>query len=697
MTNRLSLVRNSEFGFLPRAQIPLWLLPIWLRGYFAIVYCLFSFWLSIASASEVIVESESLEYDARTTTYTARGDVKITKDSATVNADEVAYNEKTAEASASGNVLYIDPDVRIKASKAFLNIDKDTGRLTEAEIFYRKENYYIRGKEIEKTSDKEYFLKGATFTTCDAPLQDWCFKGRDIHIILDEKIRATHVTFNVRNLPLFYSPYLTAPLQERKTGLLIPSIGFVETKGLHYEQPFFWAISDNRDMTLTLDIYGRRAFGEGLEYRHIEQSGLRGNYWIYHLRDDKFNTDFWDIKGIFDMREGKFTAFANLNYINSLLYYREYNPYVNSRRAFLDPASYLNLTTGRLFESVAEAKYRFADASLSLNSRYLIDLKDGVDQSTILQRIPEIEYFLYPRRIGPGTFMLSASATNFFREEGPRAQRIDIYPRFTLSSGDRLIITHSIGLRATSYLISPQEIREGLGTSIRTGFDYTVTALMSLKRRYSGFAHVIEPTIDYTFIPSTRSDIPFFDTIELYQKTSRINLSLMNRFISTKGEFLTVRITQSIDTYRGDRPLMPLTIEAAIRGPLTMRGEVSYDTGLGRVEDLNADLSFSVSDLWKETERPAIFRGTLFSLGQRYNRKEDILYYSFGLKGSPLKAIFYEGYFWYDAKTGNTKNMIGKISYQRQCWGITTIVTKSERDYSLSILFNLLGLGTLKI
>lgn len=656
------------------------------------------FCFSIASA-EIIVESEFLEYDARSSTYSARGDVKITRDSATINADEVTYDEKTSEASASGNVLYIDAAVRIKAKKAFLNIDKDTGKLIEAEIFYKKENYHIRGEEIEKTSDKDYLLKDATFTTCEGnvggPLPDWCFKGRDVHIILDEKINAHNVTFNIKGLPIFYSPYLTAPLQERKTGLLIPSIGLVESKGLHYEQPFYWAISDNRDATLSLDIYGKRALGEGIEYRHIERGGLKGNYWIYHLRDDKFKTDFWDMKGIFDRREGNITAFVNLNYINSLLYYREYNPYVNSRRAFLDPASYLNATTGRFFESVAEVKYRLTNASLSLHSRYLIDLKDGVDQSTIPQRLPEISYFLYPRMIGPGTFTLTASATNFFREEGPRGQRIDIYPRFTISSGERLIITHSIGLRATSYLLNRTE--DFSQAPIRTGLDYSVTALMRLKKRYSGFTHIIEPSIDYTFIPSIKSDIPFFDSIELYQKTSRINLSIMNRFISTKREFLTLRITQPIDTYKGDRPLMPLIIEAAIRGPLTMRGELSYDSGLGRVEGLNSDLSFSISDLWADSVRPTIFRDTLLSLGQRYNREEDILYYSFGLKGNPLKTISYEGYFWYDAKTGNTKNIIGKISYQRQCWGITAIVTKGERDYSLSFLFNFLGLGTLKI
>lgn len=635
----------------------------------------------VVSAAEIVVESDILEYDVKTTTYSATGNVKIQKEGVTIKADKITYNEKTGEAFAIGNVLYIDPDVRIRASEAFLNIEEKTGKLAEAEIFYKKDNYHIRGKEIEKTSEKDYILKTATFTTCDAPIPAWCLKGGDVHILVNEKIKAKNVTFNIKNIPILYSPYLTSPLQERKTGLLIPSVGFVESKGLHYEQPFFWAISDNRDATLTLDIYGKRALGEGIEYRHIEQSGLKGNYWIYHLRDDKLKTDFWDIKGLFEKREGNIKAFANLNYINSLLYYREYNPYVNSRSAFLDPASYLNITTGRFLESVAEVKYDAQDSSLSLQSRYLIDLKEGVDQSTIPQSLPEINYSRYPQRIGPVTLTLTASATNFFREEGPKGQRIDIYPRFTYSWGEKVIVTHSLGLRATSYLLNGTE---DFSNSVRTGLDYSFTALMRLQKRYTNFTHIIEPTIEYTYIPALRSDIPFFDALELYQKTSMINLSIMNRFISERGEFLTMRINQPIDTYKGDRPMMPLRIDAAIRGPFNMRGELSYDSGRGSIEDMNSDLSLNISNLF-------------ISLGQRYKRTKDILYYSFGLKWNPLRVLSYEGYFWYDAKAGTTKNIIGKINYQRQCWGITAIMTKRERDYSISLLFNLLGLGTLKI
>lgn len=648
--------------------------------FLSFIFIVLPFLSQIASA-DTVVESDLLEYDANTTTYKATGKVKIIKDDAIINADEVTYNEKTLDVSAEGDVLYLDPDVRIKSSNAFLNFGKKTGKLIDAEIFYKKDNYHIKGKEVERTSEKEYFLKGATFTTCDAPVPAWCFKGRDVHIIVDERLKAKDVTFNIKNLPVFYSPYLTVSLQERKTGLLIPSIGFVESKGFHYEQPFFWAISENRDTTLTLDLYGKRGIGEGLEYRHIEQNGIKGNYWVYHLRDDKLKSDFWDIRGLFDKRESNITAFVNLNYINSLLYYREYNAHVNSRKAFLDPASYLNMTTGRFFESVAEVKYKAMNSSISLQSRYFLDLKEGVDQSTIPQKLPEISYFMYPERIGPITFTLTATATNFLREKDKRGLRVDLYPRFTFSSGNTVIFTHSLGLRATSYSLSNSE--DSLNR-LRTGFDYNLAALIRLQKKYRNLTHIIEPTIDYTFIPSIKSDVPLFDDIELYTKTSRINISVMNRFISRRGEFLTLRITQPYDTYRGDRPLLPLRIEASIKGPFTMRGELSYDPTPGTVEDLNSDLSLDLSNLW-------------VSIGQRYKKTEDILYYSLGLKWNPLKSLSYEGYFWYDAKTGSTKNVIAKINYQKQCWGVTAILTKRERDYSFSLIFNLLGVGTVKI
>jgi len=632
------------------------------------------------------IDSDSLDYDAGTFTYTAKGNVIIRKGPATVQADEMRYNNESSDLTAEGSVVYEDPEVRIKAKKADLNLEDKTGVLYEAEIFSKKDNYHITGYEIEKTGEKEYNLKKASFTTCDAPLPAWCFRGSDVHLIIGDTLKARNVTFDIKGQPVLYSPYISAGLSnERKTGFLMPTVGYVKGKGIHYEQPFFWAISDNRDATLVLDVYSQRGVGQGLEYRFLEPDGSRGNLWAYHLRDDELGKDFWDIRAFYDRdRDAKITGYLNINYINTSEFYREYDPFLMSRgKRFMDPSSYLTVTTGRFFESTGEASFRFDNSRLFLTSRYLVDLKEGVDQSTIAHRLPEVGFFMNPRNIGPVVFSFSSTLSNFRRESGVSGQRLDLHPRFSYSFGSDFIINQSLGLRETAYSLS--DGGDFGRAPHRESFDYAVTAQTRLMKRYSSFIHILEPSLGYTFIPSGESNLPLFDSTELYTKTSRIELSLLNRFMDNRGEFLAVRITQPFDAYRGDRPFLPLKLEAAIRRPVAFRGEVSYDVNTGRVETINSDIHF-------------ILPSTMtLSMGERYNRTGNILFYSVGVNYAFSKALSAATDFWYDGKNGSFKDIIAKAKYQKQCWGVSTIFTKREKDYSISVLFDLLGLGTIKL
>jgi LPS-assembly protein len=642
---------------------------------------------SFAAEESATIDSESLDYNGETSTYTARGHVKIKRGPTTVEADEMTYNDKSSDVTAKGNVIYADPQVNIKAKKADLNIENKTGTLYEAEFLSKKDNFHINGAEIEKIGENEYVLKRASITTCDAPVPDWCFKGSDVDIIVGDRVKARNVTFDIKGQPVFYSPYISAGLNnERKTGLLMPVVGYVSGKGIHYEQPFYWAISDNRDATLVLDVYTKRGVGEGLEYRFIEPDGSKGTFWVYHLKDDDLEKHFWDIRGKYDRdREAPVTGYLNINYINSSEYYREYDPFLTGGgKRITDPASYLTVSSGRFLESTGEAAARFDNSRLFLTSQYLVDLKEGVPQSTILQRLPELGYFMNPRNIGPVVFSLSSTLSNFWRESGTWGQRLDLYPRFSYSAGSDIIVSQSLGLRETAYSLSQSG---DFGASPhRESLDYTISAQTRLIKRYDSFTHIVEPTLAYTFIPNAQSNLPLFDSTELYTKTSTISLSLLNRFMDSQGEFLTVRIRQPVDTYREDHPVLPLQLQVALQRPVSLRGEVSYDVNTGRLESVNSDINFTMPS-----------KKMVLSLGERYNRTGQIHFYTIGMNYEFSKELSAKTSFWYDAKAGNVNDFIATLKYAKQCWNVSMVYTKRDHDYSISVLIDLLGLGSVKL
>jgi LPS-assembly protein len=130
---------------------------------FTIHYSLFT--IHCFAEEQTIITSDTLEYSKDTFTYLAKGNVKVQKADKVIEANEMRYNEQTSDVIALGAVRYNDTDTSFTASRAELNLETETGILYDAEILFKKDNYHISGKEIEKKGEKYYFSPEATFTT----------------------------------------------------------------------------------------------------------------------------------------------------------------------------------------------------------------------------------------------------------------------------------------------------------------------------------------------------------------------------------------------------------------------------------------------------------------------------------------------------------------------------------------------------
>lgn len=623
-------------------------------------YCLM-FTAYCSAEEQTIITSETLEYIKGISTYIAKGNVKVQRADTVIEAEEMRYNEQTSEVIAVGTVRYSDTDTSITASRVELNLEAKTGMLYNAEIFYRKDNYRISGKEIEKKGEKYYSSREATFTTCDTPVPAWCFRGRDINFLIGEMLKARDVSFRIKNVPVLYSPYFRAPiLTERQTGFLMPVIGYSNLRGVNLNVPFFWAISENRDATIIMDIYTKRGIGEGVEYRYIEPKNINGKWWLYHLRDNTLDKNFYELKALHEQRttEG-IGGFLNINLVNEKEFYREFK-------------TNLEVRTNRFLESTGEITLPFSNSRGYLLSQYWIDLKEN--SRPVPQKLPEAGFILNPAKTGHFWFSATTTLSNFWRDEGVYGQRLDIYPRMLHKFGSDVVVLQTLGLRETAY-----SLHKGEDDFLhREAIEYSILAHTRLLKRYGSFTHVLEPSLGYNLITDSES-LPLFDSTELFKKTSMIELSLLNRFLNKSGEFMVIRASQGFDSYLGDRPFLPLRLEIGIKRPVSMRFDASYDANTGKVESIN-------SDLWMKVSEATI------SAGQRYNRQEDILTYVSSIGLSPYKSLYMEGRLWYDAKEKEVRDVSLNVKYTSQCWGVILGFIKRPGDFAVTVMFDLKGI-----
>ncbi|MEC4676570.1 MAG: LPS assembly protein LptD [Nitrospirota bacterium] len=619
---------------------------------------------SAAETPRINMTSDSLDYFFRTKTYVATGSVELERDDVFIKTDKASYNDETSDFFAEGDVLYEDKDTTIRAEKAWINLESETGKLYKAEVFYKKGNYYLSGKEIEKRGGNYFYSPEASFTTCDAAVPAWCFRGRKIDAVIGERLKARDVTFHIKNVPVLYTPYLWTPvITERQTGFLMPVVRYSRTRGFSMNIPFYWAIAENRDATLVLDTYSRRGTGAGIEYRFVKPGGIESSWWVYYIRDIELNKDFWEIRARHENRpvDGP-GGFLNINFVNEGNFYREFSPQ-------------LELRTQRFLESTAELSVPSADSRLYLLSQYWVDMK--YDTGDVPQRLPEIGYVLNYRKTGGFMLSTTANAVNLWRENAISARRLDIYPKLLYSTGKDYVLSSMLAARWTAYSYfrnsgitdnSPQ----------RSAFEYNVVARTRIFRDYAYLRHVIEPSVRYHFISTSEQNLPVFDSTELFGKTSRIELSLLNRLIFKGEKTAAVRVTQGFEAYNGDRPFLPLTIEAYMEKFIPLQLDVAYDVHTGKVETLSSNLRFQ-------------FPKAGLSVGQRYNREEDIMLYTTAFDLDPYKSVHIQAKLWYDAKGDGVRDIDVNLKYSRQCWGIRFEYSQKPGDYAIMVLFELRG------
>lgn len=644
-------------------------------------FLLFTFHSSLFSShchaadAETTIVSQTLEYFSKLKKAVAKGSVKIEKEDVTVEADEMIYFEETGDATATGNVRYDDLKTFFTAKSADMNMEKKTGKLYDADIFFKDDNYYLKGAEIERKAENEFYSRDETnVTTCDGPVAAWCFRGKEMDLVVGDQVTGRDVSFLVNDMPLFYSPYLWAPINnDRKTGFLVPSVSYSTDRGLGIHIPFFWAMAENRDATFLLDAYSRQGIGTGMEYRYIEPGGIRSAWWLYHIRDSVLHTDFMEFKALHDDRSsGGIGFFLNANVVNEQNYYRKV---VTHKDLYDEINPDREKRLQRFLETTAELNIPFNNARAYLLAQYWIDLK--YPTGDVPQKLPEIGYVMNYTRFGGFLVSVEAAAVNFWKKDGVSARRLDVYPTVLHAVGSDVVLSQIVAVRGTAY-----DYYNDTGSNSNNetlAFEYDGNIHTRLLRRYESFTHVIEPTIRYHYISNSPNDLGYtFDEWELHGKTSRLELSLLNRFLIQGKEMVTARITQPLDMNKGDRPFRPLEFELGTQKPIPAKVSVAYDVNTGKIQAVTSDIKIPFS------------YGSV-SFGQRYNQPQNIMVFRAGVEVQPVKPIQVGLDVRYDAKGEGLRRAGVYMQYASQCWGVRIEAEKRPGDFSMQVIFDLYG------
>lgn len=356
-------------------------------------------------------------------------------------------------------------------------------------------------------------LKNARYTTCEAGVDDWYIKASEIE--LDDYTQsgiAKHGRVEFKGIPLLYSPWMSFSYNnERKSGLLAPTVGSTSRSGFETLLPYYVNIAPDKDATLSLRYLSRRGMQLQGTFRYLGEN-YSGSDSIEYLNNDDLTDErryFANISHNHILADG-WSAGYNIEKVSDDEYFSDMSTRIIS-------TSRVNLPQGGRVDYTGDV-WRFNG---------LVQKYQTLDETNYpYERLPQLT-LTADKEWGHLTTDLYSQWTYFDRNKdallAPTGSRLTVYPSisapFSQSYG---FITPKFGIHSTYYdvndnnfVVNGQNISNNSAT--RTLPIFSLDSGLYFERDFgvvkNNYTQTIEPRLFYVYIPNKEQDLlPVFDS-----------------------------------------------------------------------------------------------------------------------------------------------------------------------------------------
>lgn len=593
------------------------------------------------NAQELDMEKLQLvakDVDTKNNIITAIGDVVAYSPTYYLSSDKMVYDKDKEILELFDNVLIIK-DNKIQTQSNYAYVDMKNDIINQDPVFLMDNTSNIWSNSKEANKDKDVItLENSILSSCDCIDPIWSIRSSSSDYDTEAMWMNTYnPRLYVKNVPVFYLPYFGFPTDTtRRTGLLLPTIGYSSSEGFLYSQPIFIAPADNYDIELIPQIRTQRGYGSYANFRYADspdsmlnvKTGYFKEFDNYRKEENLENSEHYGLdidyerKNIFatkkEHQDGVFTSIRYLNDIEYITLKEEDD----------------NLGTDKKVESKVNYFYNTPEYYGGVYGKYYIDASRKTNDNT-LQELPQIQLHSYNKELFLENLIYSidTKAQNFTRKEGLNAKIYDInipisYTKNILDDYMYLGVENRTILTQYDYSNSLyNNLRYEDGTLIQNRTSFIVGT--DLIKPYSDYIHTVNLNASYDIPENLRKDGDLYnitvkenqtlkyDELSVFptlQEQKTIKLSL-NQSIYDKDnlkQFINHKMSQSILYNSFDEPkFQDLDNYVKINHDYgSVSGKVVYNMDDNQVVEGSFDNSLSYEDI-------------TFSAGYYYTKKTD--------------------------------------------------------------------------
>jgi LPS-assembly protein len=676
---------------------------------------------------------------------------------ATIKADWMAYDVAQGTIKLRGNVDISSGEEHLVAEHGVVDMNQDTGTFADATVTLQKNALHLEGKTVEKTGVLTYHIVDGWAITCKVNKGEtppWSFTSSDATVTQGGYAVMKNTTFNIRGVPVFYTPYMVIPAKNaRESGFLFPELSHSINNGYGFIIPYFYNISDSADATFFAEYYQKRGFMPGAEFRYVLSDDDKGTFAASFLNDSlsappggrtadqtsyynatqftHTNSDRYWLRGKIDKSFGDSVIVrVDLDVVSDRDYLTEftsggYTGFNESNNRFLQ-------AYGRGFQDASQDQREnsigvlktWTGMSLVSNVLAINDVRVPTSGPSPLWQLPGVGFSgSTPIKGSKFNFSWDADYVDYWRQDGVGAQRLDLYPRIStpIPLGNYLESRAEVGARQTFYDIQSHGDSiwdQGTGPS-RTLYTFHTDIGTTLARDYGIQAgdfnvlnHKLRPYVQYDYLPEKdQTTLPYFDSVDRIQPANTItygvdnffNLfkSATNRDFNSNSELTYVKMKQSY--YLGDvrQNILYDSNNNLLPTDETNKALSPVDTKFGWKLTPNLDLiykddldvyghGFLVHALGGSYRTS---RGDIFDLDYSYYKLLDIHQINFHTQAQLFSNIRGEFLISRSLSQSQTNNEYVSLVYQAACWSVQLRSAYTPTDSSIMLIFSLANMG----
>jgi len=583
-------------------------------------------------------QAEMLENEVATFT----GDAELIRADQRLWADFVGHHKTANTVDARGGVVYQEQGLSLASDSAFLDLDTDRHVFGNTQFILEAIPARGSSRETRFESEDVSRYEKFTYTACPPGNRDWLLHADTVKIDkASGRGSARNAWFEFKGVPLFYSPYLSFPVDDRRqSGFLNPALGTTKVGGFDLMVPYYFNLAPQYDMTFSPRLLTRRGLLLRDEFRYLTEYG-QGRLLAEILPDDAVRNE----------NRGQ-AGWLNDSQIGNRIRAHIDANYVSDERYLNDLGNPLNIVDYRYVRSNAYASY----SGNHFDARAIADYFQTIDPTILKASRP---YYHLPQlvmnyRHGIANTGLHfdglVDIANFAHDDETRVtgQRLNIKPRlsYPLQAPEGFVMP-SLSLQHTQYLLENQ--LSGLDNEMsRTLPIASVDSGLYFERDFNldkkPWVQTLEPRLYYLYVPyDNQKNLPVFDTTEYdftfyqlfrdnrftnpdrYSDANQVTTALTSRFIdeSTGLERLRTSIGK-IFYFQNPRVSLSETLP-----PAQVRENIITDV----YSRLSQNWSIRSSGQWN-TDRERIDRGqialqfddrknNLLNLAYRFRRNQN--------------------------------------------------------------------------